>query len=160
MENVLDVLLYLFENYLEGELEDDSRHDDLKLELEQAGFPQNEIEHAFAWLDSLAPTGEIESQPAIAPTKGSIRLYAAIEQQTIPSDCQGFLLHLEQVGILDPSARERVIDRLLALADGEQVDLEQLKWVILMVLFRQSEDKSAYSELEDMMYSYEADLLH
>ncbi len=160
MENVLDVLLYLFENYLEGELEDDSRHADLKLELEQAGFPENEIEHAFAWLDSLAPSTLLDDADATAPAKSSIRLYASVEQQTIPSDCQGFLLHLEQVGILNSAGRERVIDRLLALADGEQVDLEQLKWVILMVLFRQSEDKSAYSELEDMMYSYEADLLH
>jgi Smg protein len=159
VENVLDVLLYLFENYLEGELEDDSRHADLKLELEQAGFPQNEVEHAFAWLDSLAPNTSLDDETS-APAKGSIRIYATREKETIPSECQGFLLHLEQVGILDPAGRERVIDRLIALADGEMVDLDQLKWVILMVLFRQSEDKSAYSELEDMMYSYEADLLH
>lgn len=155
MENVLDVLLYLFENYLEGELEDDSRHADLKLELQQAGFPQHEVEHAFTWLDSLSAFSE-----TTAPTRGAMRVYAPIEKQCIPADCQGFLLHLEQVGILDPASRERVIDRLLALAKGEIVDLDQLKWVILMVLFRQSEDKTAFSELEDMMYSYEADLLH
>lgn len=159
MENVLDVLLYLFENYLEGELEDDSRHADLKLELEQAGFPDNEVEHAFAWLDSLAPSSALRDG-TVAPAKGSIRIYADLEKQSIPSECQGFLLHLEQVGILDPAGRERVIDRLLALASGEVVDLDQLKWVILMVLFRQSEDKAAYSELEDMMYSYDAGLLH
>lgn len=161
MENVLDVLLYLFENYLEGELEDDNFQDNLKLELEQAGFPSREIEQAFAWLDSLSASetsvAEMVSQSASAD---AIRMYAKEEREIIPTDCQGFLLHLEQLGILSPASREQVIDRLLDLAAGEQVSQDQLKWVVLMVLFSQSGDKTAYAELEEMMHSYDADMLH
>ena len=52
-ENVLDVLLYLFENYLEEEIE--ARYDGspLREELEAAGFPMEAISHAFDWLEGL-----------------------------------------------------------------------------------------------------------
>lgn len=161
MENVLDVLLYLFENYLEGELEDGTLQANLKLELEQAGFPAREVEQAFAWLDSLGASEEAAADMALAESRGdAIRLYPIQEAAIIPTACQGFLLHLEQLGILDAISREQVIDRLLDLAGTETVGLEQLKWVILMVLFSQSGDRTAYAELEEMMYSYDAEMLH
>lgn len=161
MENVLDVLLYLFENYLEGELEDDAAHANLKLELEQAGFPSQEVEQAFAWLGSLSQAEKTAEDMALRePANDTIRLYPREEAAVIPTACQGFLLHLEQLGILTPVSREQVIDRVLDLAAGEMVDLEQLKWVILMVLFSHSGDKTAFAELEEMMYSYDAEMLH
>ncbi len=46
------------------------------------------------------------------------------------------LLALERGGILSPTQREIVIDRLLAL-DNEELSLEQVKWVVLMVLSSQ-----------------------
>ncbi len=158
MENVLDVLLYLFENYREGELADGALHANLKLELEQAGFPSQEVDQAFTWLSSLSQTeADMSSEDSISD---AIRVFPLQEAAVIPASCQGFLLHLEQLGILSPISREQVIDRLLALANGEAVDLDQLKWVILMVLFSQSGDRAAYVELEEMMYSYDADMLH
>ncbi len=161
MENVLDVLLYLFENYLEGELEDDTTHANLKLELEQAGFPGHEIDQAFSWLGSLSVSEEVASELALRePATDAIRVYPNEESSVFPTECQGFMLHLEQLGILTPVSREQVIDRVLDLAAGEMVDLDQLKWVILMVLFSHSGDKAAFAELEEMMYSYDAEMLH
>ena len=63
-------------------------------------------------------------------------MFDALEQARLDTDCRGFLVHLEQVGILSPTQRELVIDRLMAL-DGDDIDIEQLKWVVLMVLFSQ-----------------------
>jgi hypothetical protein len=48
----------------------------------------------------------------------------------------GLLLSLERGGILSPTRREIVIERLLAL-DTEELSLEQVKWVVLMVLSSQ-----------------------
>ncbi len=161
MENVLDVLLYLFENYLEGELEDGSNHATLKDELTAAGFPQREIEHAFDWLEGLRLQREL---PLPSPTDGAMRLYAREESGVIPTECQGFLLHLEHLGILSAANRERVIERLMALAakslDQASIDLDDLKWIVLMVLFNQPADQAAGAELEEMLYSYEANKLH
>jgi Uncharacterized protein conserved in bacteria len=43
------------------------------------------------------------------------------------------LFTLERLGILSPQQREIVIERMLAL-DADELDTEQLKWVVLMVL--------------------------
>lgn len=46
----------------------------------------------------------------------------------------GVLLFLEQIQVLNLETREMVIERVLAL-DTAEFELEDLKWVILMVLF-------------------------
>ena len=55
-EGVLDILIYLFENYFDGELDegDEPDRDTLKQELEHAGFPAGEVERALCWLEDLA----------------------------------------------------------------------------------------------------------
>ena len=52
-ENVLDVLMFLFENYLYDEPEDVMDRDSLEENLHQAGFTNGEIDKAFNWLDGL-----------------------------------------------------------------------------------------------------------
>jgi Smg protein len=54
----------------------------------------------------------------------------------LDAQCRGFLLTLEQSGILDLQTRELVIERALA-ATGDSLSLEQLKLVVLMVLWNQ-----------------------
>ena len=55
-EGVLDILIYLFENYFDAETDDGFEPDreTLKLELEKAGFPGSEVARAVCWLDELA----------------------------------------------------------------------------------------------------------
>ncbi|HAO24765.1 MAG TPA: hypothetical protein DCQ49_06630, partial [Methylophaga sp.] len=65
-----------------------------------------------------------------------IRVFSESEIERLDIQCRGYLLFLEQVGVLDVETREVVIERVLAL-DSEEIDLEQLKWVVLMVLFYQ-----------------------
>ena len=57
-ENILDVLIYLFENYMfeSGEFEPDQ--DTLVTELSQAGFDHSMIDRAFEWLENLADLTE------------------------------------------------------------------------------------------------------
>ena len=51
-----------------------------------------------------------------------------------------------------------VIDRVMAL-EAEEIDLEQLKWVVLMVLFNQPGQEQAYDLLEDWVVSEKRDFL-
>jgi Smg protein len=64
--------------------------------------------------------------------KEAIRVFSGQEQARLDTDVRGYILHLEQEGILSTRQREHVIDRLLAL-DAEDIDIEQVKWVVLMV---------------------------
>ena len=59
-------------------------------------------------------------------------MFDAREQARLDSDCRGYILYLENIGIVNAAQRELVIDRLLAL-DARQIDIEQVKWVVLMV---------------------------
>ena len=49
-ENVFDVLIYLFENYMDEETEVSPDPDSIRSELLEIGFPHREINRAFDWL--------------------------------------------------------------------------------------------------------------
>lgn len=153
-ENVLDVLMYLFENYSDNEFTDTGNYDSLREELLGAGFPEEEIQHAFGWLNGLAQS---RREPALAGSPAALRVYARREQARLSTECRGFLLYLEQLGILGVESRELVIDRLMALE--EDIDLERVKWVLLLVLMNQPGQEEAVAQLEDLVY-YEGDFLH
>lgn len=150
-ESVLDILIYLFENYVDAEEVDAAREPDrdtLKTELEQAGFADREIDQALTWLDSLS------SSPArhnAVPNSRAIRVFDVTETARLDVACRGYILQLENLGILSPPQREWVIDRLLALTTDE-IDIEQVKWVVLMVLFSQPEEATAYARMEDLVF--------
>lgn len=131
-ENVLDVLIYLFENYMFDNDDFGTDHETLLLELSQAGFDQTMIDNAFAWLENL--TDLCDSNSCLASIKqGTIRHYSAEELREISVEARGLLLTLEQCGVLDGVSREMVIDRLMALG-VDSIELAHLKWVILLVL--------------------------
>ena len=53
-DNVLDLLIYLFENYMSADDEPRPDRTTLKLELDKAGFAEPDIERALEWLDGLS----------------------------------------------------------------------------------------------------------
>jgi Smg protein len=157
-ETMLDVLMYLFENYLEDEIEVNSDQEKLRAALCDAGFPQEEIGKAFQWLESLADDEEFIAAQA-GSCSSNVRVYIDDELDRMDVECRGFLLFLEQAGVLDAQTRELVVDRVMALeADG--IDLEQLKWVVLMVLFNRPGKEDVYAWMEDLVFDRTGGRLH
>jgi Smg protein len=157
-ESVLDILIYLFENYMDA-TEDYPQPDRelLKDELERAGFEADDVNRALAWLDSLSASegATVASNAAVR----AVRVFSDAELERLDTDCRGYLLHLENIGILSAAQRELVIDRLMAL-DAEDIDIEQLKWVVLMVLFSQPGQEQAFARMEDLVFEERADAIH
>jgi Smg protein len=153
-ESVLDVLMYLFESYVESQDEPEPSRHDLKRELGRAGFHDREIERALEWLDGLNASGASN-----APQGTAFRVFDSVEQERLDATSRGYLLQLEQIGILQPAQREIVIDRLLAL-DNEEIDVEQTKWVVMMVLFSQPGQQDAYAQMEDLVYADDSAWVH
>ena len=160
-ETVLDVLMYLFESFVESEDEPEPDRNELREELEQAGFGDREIDRALDWLDGLNTSTDIATSDHQIDAQNStaIRVFDEIELERFDSKARGYLLHLEQLGILAPMQRELVIDRLLALDSGE-IDIEQIKWVVMMVLFSQPGHEQAYAQMEDLVFAEEPHWLH
>lgn len=148
-ENVFDVLIYLFENYLDRDSEQAPDPDEMRTELLEAGFPQQEINRAFDWLESLESLGD--HQPMRAASLPAFRIFSSEELAKLDVECRGFLMFLEQNGILTAESREMVIDRLMALNE-ESISLENLKWVVLMVLFSQPSEEIAFARMENLVY--------
>ena len=156
-ETVLDVLMYLFENFSEQDYEHAPDQMVLRDELLQAGFGELEVDRALAWLEELATT---DAQPfASKPADRSVRIFSAREQARLDAECRGYLMYLEQIGILNAAQREVVLERLMAL-DTPDIDVEQVKWVVLMVLFSQSGQEVAFSRMEDLVFEDELGVLH
>lgn len=158
-ETVLDVLMYLFETYSEQDLEVEPEPDQsvLREELLQAGFGEPEVDRALYWLDGLSARHlpPFSNQPA----ERSVRLFNTFELSRLDADCRGYILYLEQVGILSPVQRELVIDRLVALGAGD-IDVEQVKWVVLMVLFSQPGQEEAFAQMEDLVFEENTGLMN
>ncbi len=145
----MDVLLYIFERFQDDEFVPVDRAQILVTELEEVGFKSVEINSALNWLDGLVES----SSSSFAPKKTNqafTRIYHPYEQQHLSVQCRGFIYFLEQSGILDHHCREAVIDRVLALDSEKAIDLDQLKWVILMVLFNVPGKQEAAVWLENM----------
>ncbi len=157
-QTVLDVLIYMFENYMEDDdLQPGMDHDTLRSQLSDAGFDAHQIGKAFDWLEGLSGQPGIRLNTDAA--RQATRVYAELEIRKIDLESRGFLMFLEQAGILDPMGRELVIDRLMAL-ETDEIDLDQLKWVVLMVLFNQPGQEEAFIWMEDLVMDEMGGALH
>jgi Smg protein len=155
---MFEVLMFIFENYMDGNVALQADSQTIVVELERIGFTRFEIDRALDWLEGLTLfQTTVESGSMLA--SHSIRCYTQEESEQLGVDGRGFLLYLEQLRILDPVTREMVIDRIMAL-DSYDVDMGRIKWVVLMVLFSQPDKKSALSLLQDMILSDAIGVLH
>ncbi|MFZ2509380.1 MAG: DUF494 domain-containing protein [Steroidobacteraceae bacterium] len=155
-ESVLDILIHVFENFLDADDDSAPSRAALRQDLEQAGYPEADVERALTWLESLA------SDPDRIMSEGTaraVRVFSGHEQVRLDTDVRGYLLYLENLGILSGAQREVVIDRLLAL-EADDIDIEQLKWVVLMVLFSQPGQENAYQRMEDLVFDERQDAMH
>jgi Smg protein len=132
-ETVLNVLMYLFQNHMKNSCELDSDANQIVNSLEEAGFEENIIQEAISWLETLVKE---ETKLSCLPQPDSIRVLSSQEQKKLDAHCLGFILSLEQQGILSPETREIVINQVLAL-DYNSIDINLIKWVTLMVLYNQ-----------------------
>jgi Smg protein len=128
-----DVLAYLFENCQQAELADD--RDRVAEKLSAAGFEDSDISEALHWLAGVmrSPRG---ADAMLPDSRASFRAFAPRELAKLDAECRGFIITLEQSGILTPQTREVVLERSLAAA-GHSLSLDQLKLIVLMVLWNQ-----------------------
>jgi Smg protein len=147
--SVLDILIYVFDRYMLADAPEVPEREELAQDLEQAGFAGESVERALDWLADLAGERDRPNLDAAGPR--AMRVYTDEERNHLPADCRGYLLALERSGILSPQQREIVIERLLAL-DASDLDVDQLKWVVLMVLSSQPGEELACARMEDLVF--------
>ncbi len=163
---VLDILIYVFDRYMFDEAPEVPERDELARDLESAGFGEADVERALDWLADLA--GE-RHRPALYGAEADaadavsvpmpMRIYSDQEIARLSADCRGLLLSLELGEILSPAQREIVIDRLLAL-DADDLSLDQVRWVVLMVLSSQPGQEQACARMEMLVFDADSSAQH
>ena len=163
-QSVVDVLMFLFERYLDDDDNEAARvtdeRDSIQIRLEEMGFQNQEINQAFDWLEDLADiqANINEDQNFIAIRETSSRVYSEQEKKLISTESIGFLNFLEQTKILTSLTRELILDRVIAL--GHPLDAEQLKWIIMIVLHTQQGEEHAIALMEDFIFDDNIEALH
>ena len=133
-----DILVYLFENCQHYEVSNEK--DRVAKKLSAAGFDDSDISEALSWLAGVA-RGPHRSFAPLPESGAAYRAYAPKELAKLDAECRGLLIYFEQSGILSAQMREHVIERALA-AIGDGLTVEQLKLVVLMVLWNQQTPSS------------------
>lgn len=143
-ESVLNVLMYLFKHHMHENCELDMLQPKLLTQLEEQGFRRKVIDRAFTWIDNLTRGTR---EPIQLPHRGSLRVFSDYECELLDVECRSFILTLEQQGILNAHTRELAINQALEL-EPEGIDISLFKWVTLLVLFNQPDEKHALACME------------
>jgi len=155
-QTVVDVLMYLFENIIGEDIPFDADNIVVFDQLEEMGFPQHEILRAFDWLQDLA---DLEQNPAPASNLSTaVRVYSELEMLLLDTECIGFLMYLEQTGLLTATTRELIMDRVIAL--DVELDVEQLKWIVMIVLYSHPDEENAFAWMESMVFDPIVSYMH
>jgi Smg protein len=135
---MIEILVFLFENYFHTESYPDS--DTLARKLSAAGFEDDDINEALDWLSGLEEVTESAFPPELA-SSAAFRAFANAELNKLDVDSRGFVQFLETAGVLNPLCREIILERAMAL-DDKVVTLDKIKVIVLMVLWNQRQNMS------------------
>jgi Smg protein len=132
---MFDILMFLFESYYDADHYPDT--DKLSLKLTAAGFEDEEIHLALAWLSGLKQLSA-SNYPVVINHSGT-RCYAELEIDRISIEARRFLTFWEQNKLITPVEREMILDRAVAMG-REDLSLDKVKLIALMVLWNLREE--------------------
>lgn len=141
-----DILLYLCDNYLVTNRVPDP--ESLSRKLSAAGFEAEDIRLALDWLYGLKAL----AAGAGAGAGQGLRCYTREERQRLDPAGIGFLIHLENLGLLSAELRESVIQEALALDEDEDVVSAELIKSITMLTISYHKGPNEAMWLEDMVH--------
>ncbi|QCO71035.1 DUF494 family protein [Buchnera aphidicola] len=157
---MFDILIYLFENYVHSESRISIDYDSLTNDLSDIGFQKRDIYNALRWLKNLSCYKKnIISSINLLSNQISTRIYTQEESFKLNVDCRGFIIFLEQLEILTLDTREMIIERIMEL-DINEINLEDLKWIVLIVLFNVPGCETVYRKLENLLFNFKEDVIH
>ena len=153
---MFELLIYMFENYLSSQNKLDFNN--MSLELEAAGFDNDEIKDAFDWFTQLKVMSDKVPLKLKNRSKPKLRIYTAKEKEKVSSDALGFLIFLEQAQVLNDFEREIIIDRSMAL-NQNFISIDEIRWIVMMTLWNNGKEND-YLFVEDALYQKEQFSLH
>lgn len=146
-ERVVELLILLM-----SELRGDKQLVEVDMsELQERGYTSSEITQALSWLHDHLQQGS-ETTTVASKGQGSRRVLHEAEKGVIPTEGQGYLIQLVELGLLGDRDLETVIERAM-LSGYERVTLDELREIVAGVL-------SAREQGPNRMYLNNEDTIH
>ena len=152
---MFEVLVYMFENYVEANVQPD--HNTLAQELFEAGFDSSDINGAFDWFSSLEAMADAAGNAPSGITQ-STRIYSDVETNKIDVEGLSFLMFLKQSNVINQALHEVIVDRAMALPQ-DQVGLDEIRWTVLMAL-RKLNRTNDFLFVEDAVFGEDTPTYH
>ena len=149
---MLDLLIYLFENYISTKPK--LNINDITLELEEAGFNNKDISSAFDWFNHLE---KISNSPNLIH-KNSLRVLSQKEYEKISKEAFTFLTFLLNAKILNSSEFEVILDQIMILKQ-RSINMDEMRWIVMMTLWKSGKENS-YLFVEDSLFKNKREELH
>jgi Smg protein len=149
---MIDILVYLFENY--HDFSSHPKPDALARKLNAVGFESGEVSVALGWLAGLKNA----SIPEFFCNSHSLRIYSAGEQNKLGVECLSFISFLETAEIITPALRELIIERGMILDDAP-VPLSKFKIIVLMVLWSREQGLEPLI-VEELLFEADPERMH
>ena len=149
---MLDLLIYLFENYISTKPK--LNMNAITVELEEAGFNNKDISSAFDWFNHL----EKLSNGLELTNKNSIRVLSHKEYEKISKEGFTFLTFLLNAKILNPTEFEVILDQIMIL-NQKYINIDEMRWIVMMTLWKSGKENS-YLFVEDSLFHNKRTQLH
>ena len=148
-ENFLQILLYLFQYHVvEGVLQQNDR-EGLVEELDDVGFNPLEARYAIEWLEGFNQA-ETKVEIVASPAPTSIRTFTNTEMLKLDIRVRGFILFLQQNGLLDDIKRELIIERAMSL-NTHYVNLHDLYYIVNVVLMNHNAEDESIKQTHQLL---------
>jgi Smg protein len=129
-EKVVELLMYIM-----SEIQENKRISDIDMkDLESKGYTQSEISAAISWIYDNVELARREGHAPVTPAEGSRRVFHDAEKAAISTEARGFLLQLNELGLLDARDMELVIERAM-MSGYEKLTVPELQEMVAAVLF-------------------------
>jgi len=149
---MLDLLIYLFENYISTKPK--LNMNAITVELEEAGFNNKDISSAFDWFNHLE---KLSNGPDLT-NKNSIRVLSHKEYEKISKEGFTFLTFLLNAKILNPTEFEVILDQIMIL-NQKYINIDEMRWIVMMTLWKSGKENS-YLFVEDSLFHNKRTQLH
>ena len=149
---MLDLLIYLFENYISTKPK--LNMNAITVELEEAGFNNKDISTAFDWFNHLE---KLSNGPELT-NKNSIRVLSQKEYEKISKEGFTFLTFLLNAKILNPTEFEVILDQIMIL-NQKYINIDEMRWIVMMTLWKSGKENS-YLFVEDSLFHNKRTQLH
>ncbi|MCK5087402.1 MAG: DUF494 family protein [Melioribacteraceae bacterium] len=118
---------------LDGLNKNNSLEEVNKILLKEHQFDKQTLSAAFSLVYDKVLSGKVSNDKSKNIEKRNIRILASEEKESVGIENYNYLVHLQNVGLLDTADFELVLEQLMLFPD-DIVTREDINWIILVSL--------------------------